>query len=137
MKINQDLVRTIQECWNKDTSADPENWSPKNPAYGHCDITSVLIRDYYGGEILYSYVKEPNGNKTAHFYNRIDNKIIDLTKSQFDERTKITHGFPITGQFLNTRQYIMSLKNNQKRYTTLRNRVENLEKGNFSIKLKR
>lgn len=75
-----DLYRAISRVWSGDTSSPTHAWSPDNPAKNHCSITSVVVQDYFGGEILST--RTPGG---THFYNLIDGKKWDLTVSQFDE----------------------------------------------------
>lgn len=43
-----------------------------------CAITSLIINDYFGGDICKNYVEG-----VSHYYNLIEDKIIDLTSSQF------------------------------------------------------
>jgi hypothetical protein len=75
-----DLYRAISRVWSADTSSPTNAWSPSNPAQNHCSITSLIVNDYFGGEIL--------STQTAggtHFYNLIDGRRWDLTVSQFAE----------------------------------------------------
>lgn len=47
--------------------------------FGMCAITSLIVNDYFGWKIGKIYV-----GKISHYFNVIENKIIDLTASQFD-----------------------------------------------------
>lgn len=51
-----------------------------NPAAGQCNVTSLLIHEFFGGELLKTPL--PAGD---HFYNRIEGRRYDFTASQFDE----------------------------------------------------
>ena len=75
-----DLYRSISRVWSGDTSSPAEVWSQSNPAQNHCSITSLVVQDYFGGEILTT--KTSGG---THFYNLIDGKKWDLTFRQFAE----------------------------------------------------
>jgi hypothetical protein len=75
-----DLYRSISRVWSGDTSSPTNAWSQSNPAQNHCSITSLVVQDHFGGEILYT--KTSGG---THFYNLIDGKKWDLTVSQFAE----------------------------------------------------
>ncbi|MHA6848203.1 YunG family protein [Ralstonia syzygii] len=75
-----DLYRSISRVWSGDTSSPTDVWSPSNPAQNHCSITSLVVQDHFGGDILTT--KTPGG---THFYNLIDGKKWDLTASQFVE----------------------------------------------------
>jgi len=46
-------------------------------------VTSQLIHDLFGGEILKTHKK-----KSWHFYNRIDGERVDFTESEMDKFTK-------------------------------------------------
>ena len=48
-----------------------------NPAYDQSSVTSLLIYDIFGGEILKTHKK-----KGWHFYNLIDGERIDFTRSE-------------------------------------------------------
>ena len=72
----QDLAVALKEAWSSGTSS---KWTPEDPAKGQCSVTSLVVQDLFGGEILRTQV--PDG---THFYNRIGSARLDLTVSQFD-----------------------------------------------------
>jgi hypothetical protein len=78
------LERAVREAWSEDT-ADAENaWSPENPSCGQCDITSLVVHDLLGGELLAADVFLDGKRVEAHMWNRLPSGIeIDLTRSQF------------------------------------------------------
>jgi hypothetical protein len=49
----------------------------------HSSVTSQLIHDLFGGEILKTHKK-----KNWHFYNRIDGERVDFTESEMDKFAK-------------------------------------------------
>ncbi len=73
----QDLAAALDEAWSSGTST---KWTPENPPNGQCSVTSLVVQDLFGGEILKMQV--PGG---THFYNRIGGKRVDLTISQFGQ----------------------------------------------------
>ncbi len=77
--MDQEIIEILEilllQCWSSETSS---LWSQDNPARGQCDITAIVINDFFGGEILKTFIDEQ-----AHFYNRIDGVNYDLTASQF------------------------------------------------------
>ena len=77
------LKKALLNSWNKDTCYPPmeKDWSPKNPTYGQCYSTALVVNDYFGGELLQAEFEDGTG----HFWNLIENKELDLTRSQFDE----------------------------------------------------
>ncbi len=75
-----DLYRALTTVWAADTASPPASWSPENPAKNHCSVTSLIVQDYFGGDLLTT--KTVGG---THFYNLIDGRKWDLTVSQFAE----------------------------------------------------
>ncbi len=66
----------LRKCWSIHTSG---NWLPGNPAQGQCNVTALLVRANFGGEILKTRL--PDGD---HFYNLLNGQRVDLTDSQFN-----------------------------------------------------
>ena len=66
-----------RKSWSFDTcSPDYRHlWSAENNAAGQCTISSILVHEYFGGEIL--------NIPGEHTFNRIDGKIVDITSEQF------------------------------------------------------
>lgn len=77
MKNNQikNLVEIMFNSWSIQTSS---KWSYDNPAKGQCGVTTLVVNDLFGGDILKT--QTPEG---WHFYNRIDGQRYDLTETQF------------------------------------------------------
>jgi len=71
-----DVHRALRKAWSPSTAS---QWTASNPAAGQCNVTSLLIHDMFGGELLKTPL--PAGD---HFYNRIEGKRYDFTASQFD-----------------------------------------------------
>ena len=76
----KELYRVLAQVWAGDTASPPDSWSPQVPAKNHCSVTSLIVQDYFGGEILST--KTSGG---THFYNSINGIKWDLTVSQFAE----------------------------------------------------
>ncbi|MCK1360898.1 hypothetical protein [Bradyrhizobium sp. 199] len=72
-----DVERTLQKVWSPSTA---RQWTERNPAAGQCNVTSLLIHELFGGELLKTPL--PAGD---HFYNRIDGKRYDFTARQFEQ----------------------------------------------------
>ena len=53
-------------------------WSSDNKCFVMYEITDLVINDYFGGEICKIHVDE-----ISHYFNVIDNNVVDLTGSQF------------------------------------------------------
>ncbi len=117
----KDLRKAFFKGWSRDTSypRTKARWSPKNPAFGQCAVTSLVVNDLYGGKIVY--------NKDYHHYwNILDNgSEIDLTREQFGK------GVVITGFTVASRDYMMHSEaaeraKTKKRYELLKGTVEKL-----------
>jgi hypothetical protein len=79
-----ELERAIRESWSLDTSDDPSEWSPENASRGQCDITSLVIHDLVGGELLAADVYLDDKRVESHMWNRLPSGIeVDLTRDQF------------------------------------------------------
>jgi hypothetical protein len=78
------LEQAIRESWSLDTSDDPDEWSPENPSRGQCDITSLVVHDLVGGELLGADVYLGDERIEGHMWNRLASGIeVDLTRAQF------------------------------------------------------
>jgi len=88
------LEQAIRESWSADLSEDPEDWSPENPARGQCDITSLVVHDFVGGEVVAAGVFLDGERVESHMWNRLSSGVeIDLTREQF--RRGETVGEPV------------------------------------------
>jgi len=123
MNIDE-LEKILKELWIKETSYFPEEWSGENPAWGQCAVSALVVNDYFGGEIIWAYATLPDGRKLSHYFNLIDGKEVDLTRSQYPEGTVIPAGVKKSMDFSTTRGSILSNENTQKRYKLLRNKVK-------------
>jgi len=118
------LEVALKNSWSKETTSDPDNWSQNNPSWGQCAVTSLVINDYIGGEIVWTQAKLPDGTEISHYLNKIGNKELDLTRNQFPEGTITSEGIPKTKGFPTTRDYILSFDKTLKRYQILKSQVE-------------
>ena len=91
------LEDAIRSSWSLDT-ADPENdWTPENPSCGQCDITSLVVDDLLGGELLGADVYLGGERVEGHMWNRLPTGTeVDLTREQFTRGQVI--GEPIARQ---------------------------------------
>lgn len=70
-------VYSIDTCY----PACKDSWNDKNPTLGHCAIVSLIVNDYFGGEIYKIKVDE-----ISHYFNLIDNNVVDFTSNQFNKK---------------------------------------------------
>lgn len=83
------LKQALEKSWSKETSADPEGWSPQNAAFGQCAVTALIVNDFFGGKLVRVVAKNESENvDVSHYYNELaDGSIVDLTRSQFPHGT--------------------------------------------------
>jgi hypothetical protein len=79
-----DLEQAIRQSWGPDTADPSDVWSADNPSRGHCDVTSLVVNDLLGGELMAADVYLDGERIMAHMWNRLPSGIeIDLTRDQF------------------------------------------------------
>lgn len=141
------LHYAFKEVWASDTSSDPANWSTEQPSYGHDDITSLVLQDYFGGSIRREVVKiddageysdyYDDGDVTTHFYNRINSRRLDLTAGQLPDSITRKKDGVVTKKRLDQagvstlRDYLLDQKSTQKRYWRLSHRLQSAIKDDF------
>ena len=110
------LQELLNECYSKELCYPKvsQNWSENNKCFGMCAITSLILNDYFNGNIAKIYV----GN-VSHYFNIINDKIIDFTSSQFG------HKIDYLNYELIDRDIILSNENTKLRYNILKNKLEN------------
>lgn len=78
------LEEAIRGAWSVDTADAENDWTPDNPSCGQCDITTLVIHDLVGGEVLAADVFLDGERVEAHLWNRLPSGLeIDLTREQF------------------------------------------------------
>lgn len=77
----KNIQKVLLECYSKDLCYPKVqcDWNENNRCSGMCSITSLIINDYFGGDICKIYV-----DGISHYFNLIENNIVDLTKDQFN-----------------------------------------------------
>lgn len=113
------LEKALKLSWSKNTCYPPmENeWSTDNPALGQCYVTALVVQDYLGGKIL----KARFDDGVAHFWNIVDGKEVDLTRSQFDDKEEIPEPVVVERKDL---EHNSMYKEYNKRYEILKERVK-------------
>lgn len=77
----EELKDLLYKCYSKDLCYHKvkEQWSESNKCLGMCAITALIVNDYFCGKICKIYF-----DNVSHYFNYIDNRIVDLTSSQFN-----------------------------------------------------
>jgi len=70
---------------DRETSQDPDGWTPQNPLWAHCAKVSVLAHALFGGDIIVSVIIAPRKFKSVRHYRNIfpDGIVEDFTSDQF------------------------------------------------------
>ena len=74
----------LRKYFSKETAhpSCQNNYEKNDCSYGQCAITSMLVLEKFGGTINKINLNED----LSHYFNIIDNEIIDLTKEQFKDQ---------------------------------------------------
>ena len=89
MTINEALIavlkKSFNDCWSRETSSDPEHWTPENPSWGHCAVAELVAQAVLGGDLLrYDLSGTPFAAMGSHYKLRLhDGTILDFTDAQF------------------------------------------------------
>lgn len=105
-------------AWTKETCVPSlrSNWSSENKELGQCAITALIVNDYYGGKIMRCMT-----STGSHYYNLIDDEIIDLTVEQFMGE------IPLYDEGAErTRDYLLSSEDTKARYLMLQKNVKEI-----------
>ncbi len=111
------LSKKLYQCYSKELCYPKirDEWNENKKYFGMCAITSLIVNDYFGGEICKIYV-----NEFSHYFNLINNKIIDLTAKQFENKIGYSN-YKIV-----KREDVLT-KDTQQRYNLLKQRLEELK----------
>lgn len=109
------LIKQLNKVYSKETCYPKcrKDWTPQNNTLGHCSIASLIVMDYFKGKI---YKTKVDG--ISHYFNIVDNKIIDLTSSQFQK--KIDYSIKEEKE----RNELLKDKDTKERYLLLKKKLE-------------
>ena len=115
MKLDK-LEKILINIYSKETCYPDckEQWNIDNKTLGHCAIVSLLINDYFGGNICKIKI-----NGISHYFNIINDKIIDFTSNQF-KVDKIDY----SNYVIKTRDEVLNNEDTNERYQLLKLKVK-------------
>lgn len=93
-----EIERAVRASWGIDTCSadDRDDWHPRNPAHGQCDITALVVQDLLGGDLLLGAVCVHGERDGYHWWNRLVTGVeIDLTRDPSRPDETGTPGMPI------------------------------------------
>lgn len=88
-----DFDKALRVCWTADTCSpdDQAHWHPGNPAWGHCDITALIVNDVFGGDLMVGELYLDGAQHGFHWWNRLPSGVeLDLTREQFKQGQTVT-----------------------------------------------
>lgn len=122
----QNIVDTLQLAWGVDTAYDPNDWGDDNRARGQCVVSSLVVQDYLGGELLRYSIDEGDLHET-HYVNRLDNGVvIDTTASQYNHPVDMRLKPIQLDGFRSIREKRLADESTRKRYEILKSRVDRI-----------
>ena len=81
------VAAAMRRHWSLETcdTVDAADWHPGNPARGQCGVSSLVLQEILGGELLLADVFFVDGGRQGyHYWNRLpDGTEVDLTRDQF------------------------------------------------------
>jgi hypothetical protein len=79
-----EIEAAIRASWSFDTAEEDDGWTPDNPSRGQCDVTTLVVHDIFGGDLLAADVFREGVRVEAHMWNRLPGGLeVDLTRDQF------------------------------------------------------
>ncbi|MDT0341722.1 YunG family protein [Streptomyces litchfieldiae] len=90
-----EIAAALRTGWAADTCSPDdllrEPWTEANPAWGHCDITALVVNDIFGGDLMLGEVHHEGLPAGYHWWNRLAGGVeIDLTLEQFRRGQTVT-----------------------------------------------
>ena len=120
-----DVIKALEESWCADTAFNKNDWSPENSARGQCVVSSLVIQDYFGGDLL-KYSVAGEGLSETHYFNRLsDGRLIDTTEKQYTSPVSLTPAPVSFDGFSSIREKRLSDDDTRLRYELLKARVSN------------
>ena len=124
------FTKVLQKSWSATTSYESDkDWSSANPARGQCVVSSLVVQDYLGGEIV-RYAVTGEGIDETHYFNVLeDGTVLDTTRSQYKDKRVSMIEKPIDlkkNGFGSVRERCLADKETSYRYGILEESVKTL-----------
>lgn len=139
-RLREYLELLLKVC-SRETSADPNHWTPENSLHGHCAVVALLVQEEFGGQFLRASLLEVKGYEQkqmrSHYWNLLPSGAeVDLTAGQFKDKDRelvpagkttkrVSHG---QEEVLITRESLLAHEPTRKRYILLKQRIYEIEK---------
>ena len=89
----------LARSWDRATCdpVDLGSWSADEPARGQCGVTALVVQDLLGGDLIMSEVLHADGTRQGvHYWNRLGELDVDLTRRQFTDGEQVGPGRVVT-----------------------------------------
>ncbi|HJQ08154.1 MAG TPA: hypothetical protein VJ836_01580 [Candidatus Saccharimonadales bacterium] len=117
------LTAALSKAWSAETSCWGDDWPPDNPARGQCVTSSLVVQDYYGGNLI-RFAVRGEGISENHYCNLLDDgTLFDTTRSQYKVRVIMQiHPVNLNG-YSSLREKRLDDEETRMRYEVLKRRV--------------
>lgn len=122
--IDRDRVaEAIRGCFSAATCTDQALWSEANRARGQCDVASLVLLEYLGGDLMLAPVFLGDKQVEHHYWNRFSaDDVVDLTGEQFVEGQRIGEPEVVPNEVIRSK-YPAAKAELRRRHTLLREAV--------------
>lgn len=123
----EQLTNALHQAWDAETGyAGSGVWTSSNPARGQCVTSSLVVQDYWGGDIVRYEVKGENIDETHYFNVMDDGTIIDTTGSQYKIPVSMSPKTVNLGGYSTLRDKRLADEETRARYYLLKSKVDAL-----------
>lgn len=122
----QEIIEKLRVSWSAETAFEASAWTPDNPARGQCAVSSLLVQDLLGGEIV-RFAVEYHGAHEKHFANSVNGGLIDTTMSQYGGEGNFTLSASDLKEYSSLREKLLADKDTARRYGLLKERFNSVE----------
>lgn len=119
----QDISKALHAPWSADTAYDPKDWSEDNKARGQCVVSSLIMQDYFGGELIRYEINKASLHET-HYANILNGVVIDTTASQYKNPVTMRVKPANLKNFASLREKLLADDSTKRRYGILKAHVE-------------
>lgn len=125
MTTLKSLTDALRTSWRADTAYDTNDWSEQNTPRGQCVVSSLIVQDHFGGDLIRYEINEGDLHET-HYANFIDGTVIDTTAAQYQQPVAMRRKDKPYDGFASLRDKLLADESTHQRYELLRERVRNL-----------
>jgi len=124
MILLANLTAELQTAWCAETSYADDEWSAENPAQAQCVVSSLVVRDYLGGDLI-RFAVTGEGINENHYCNILsDGTIVDTTRAQYSVITTMTEFPKDLGSFSSLGALMLDDEETRSKYELLLSRVK-------------